>query len=71
METATHMAGLGWIPFTIVLGSLFIVIIASLIGTKKYPKVTGVFLGSIGVMAVVFLGIFWIGPQILGLFIPD
>ena len=70
METATHMTGLGWIPFTIVLGSLFIVVIASLLGRKKAPRVTNVFLGTIGVMAVVFLGIFWIGPQILGLFIP-
>jgi hypothetical protein len=70
METVAHWGGLGWIVFTIVVGSLFIVVVASLIGRKKYPQVTGVFLGAIGVMAVVFLGIFWIGPQILGLFIP-
>ncbi len=70
METVAHWGGLGWIVFTIVIGSLFIVIVASLIGRKKYPRVTNVFLGAIGVMAVVFLAIFWIGPQILGLFIP-
>ncbi len=70
METVAHWGGLGWIVFTIVIGSLFIVVVASLIGRKKYPKVTSVFLGAIGVMAVVFLGIFWIGPQILGLFMP-
>lgn len=69
MEVA-HWDGLGWIVFTIVIGALFFVVVASIIGRKKYPNVTTVFLGAIVVMAVVFLGIFWIGPQILGLFIP-
>lgn len=67
----SHLGWLGFIPFTIVIGSLFFIILSSILVKPWKPRVTGVFIGSVLILFVLFILGFWLGGKIFGIFIPS
>ena len=70
-EQVAHIDWLGWIVFTIVVGSMFLVVLASILGPRPHkPKVTLTFIGTLlGLLGAVVGGI-WIGGLLFSLFVP-
>ncbi|MBI2328494.1 MAG: hypothetical protein HYU85_02485 [Chloroflexi bacterium] len=66
----SHIPWLGYITFTIVLGSLSLVILASFLVKPWQPKVTAVFIGSILTLFGGFILFTFVWGLILGIFIP-
>ena len=90
---AAHWGGLGFIVLAIVVGSLFLIMLAAtIVGMRKNQrpdkvtmqeaatmggqkeqqstKITGIFLGSIGLLVGLFVVFTWIGSMVFGLFLP-
>ncbi len=58
-----HLSWLGFIPFGIVMGSLFAIILAATFGKPRKPRVTLIFLGSL----VTLLGFTLVGLWVAGI----
>lgn len=63
-----NIAWLGFIVVGIVFGSLFLIILATILGKPWKPKVTLVFIGMIVTLAVVFVAFFWLFGAFLSIF---
>lgn len=66
----SHIGWLGFIVFTIVVGSLSLIILAAILGKPWKPKVTLVFIGSILLLFTGFIVASWIGGAVFGIFVP-
>lgn len=65
-----HIGWLGYVAATIVLGSLFLIILAAIIGKPWKPKVTLVFIGTIFIIFGAFVAATWLGGIFLSIFVP-
>ena len=65
-----HIGWLGWITFTIVVGSLFLTILAAILGRPSKPKVTLLVLVSMATLAIAFVLAFWFGGLVFSAFVP-
>ncbi len=65
-----HIGWLGWITFAIVVGSLFCMILAVILGRPRKPKVILLVLGTMATLALAFVLAFWFGGLIFSAFIP-
>lgn len=65
-----HIGWLGWIVFAIVVGSLFLTILAAVLGRPWKPKVALLVLGTMFTLAIAFVLAFWLGGLIFSAFIP-
>ncbi len=59
---------LGFVVFAIVIGSLFLIILASILGRPWKPKVTLVFIGLMFTLAVSFVAFTWLFGKFLSIF---
>ena len=66
----SHIGWLGFVVFTIVVGSLSFIILSAILGKPWKPRVTLVFIGSILLLFAGVVAILWIGGGILGIFVP-
>ena len=66
----SHIDWLGFIPFTIIMVSLFCIILASILIKPWKLKVTLIVIGSIFTLFVAFVLIFLAGGAFFSLFIP-
>ncbi len=65
-----HIGWLGWITFAIIVGSLFFMIMAAMLGRPWKPKVTLLVLVSMFVLAIAFVLAFWLGGLVFSAFVP-
>lgn len=66
-EQVGHIGWLGWIVFSIVVGSVFMVILAAILGGPRKSKVTLTFIGTLSVLlATVVIGL-WVAGQLFSL----
>ncbi len=65
-----HIGWLGWITFAIIVGSLFFMIMAAILGRPWKPKVTLLVLVSMFVLAIAFVLAFWLGGLVFSAFVP-
>ena len=65
-----HIGWLGWIVFTIVVGSLFFTILAAMLGRPWKPKVTLLVLATVSALAIAFVLTFWLAGFIFSAFVP-
>ncbi len=65
-----HIGGLGWIIFTIIVGSLFLTILAAILVRPWKSKVTLLVLGTMLTLTVAFVLAFWLGGHIFSAFVP-
>ncbi len=65
-----HISWLGWIVFAIVTGSLFLTILAAVLGRPWKPRVTLLVLGTMLTLAIAFVLTFWLGGLVFSAFIP-
>jgi hypothetical protein len=70
INQAGHIGWLGWITFTIVVGSLFFVILAAILGRPWKPKVTLLVLVSVFTLALAFVLAFGLGGLVFSAFVP-
>jgi len=70
MNQVGHIGWLGWIVFAIVVGSLFLTILAAVLGRPWKPKVTLLVLGTMFTLAIAFVLAFWLGGRIFSAFVP-
>lgn len=66
----SHLGWLGFIPFTIVVGSLFLIILSSILVKPWKPRVAGVFIGTVLILFVLFILGLWLGGRIFELLVP-
>jgi hypothetical protein len=66
----SHIGWLGFVPFTIIIGSLFFTILAAILVKPWKLRVTLMVIGSIFLLAVFFVAFLWVGELIAGLFVP-
>ncbi len=64
-----HIGWLGWITFTIVVGSLFLTILAAILGRPQRPKVTLLVVLTMATLAIAFVLAFWFGGLVFSTFI--
>lgn len=67
IEQVGHIGWLGWIVFAIVVGSVFLVILAAIFGTPPKPKVTLTFIGALSALLVTIVVGIWVGGLIFSL----
>ena len=67
---ALNIGWLGFIVFGIVIGSLFLILLSSVLGKPWKPKVTVVFVGMIFTLAIVFVAFTWLFGGFLSIFVP-
>ncbi len=65
-----HIDWLGLIAFTIVLGSLFLIILASILVKPRKPKVMVMIIGPVFLMAAAYIALVWVGGNLFGIFVP-
>lgn len=65
-----HIDWLGYIAFAIVLGSLFLVILASILIKPRKPKAMLMVIGPVCLMAAIFIALVWVGASLFGIFVP-
>jgi hypothetical protein len=65
-----HIGWLGWIVFAIVVGSLFLTILAAILGRPWKPKVTLLVLATMFTLAIAFVLAFWLGGLVFSAFVP-
>ena len=65
-----HIGWLGWIVFAIVAGSLFLTILAAVLGRPWKPRVTLLVVGTMFTLAIAFVLAFWLGGLVFSAFIP-
>ncbi len=65
-----HIGWLGWIVFAIVVGSLFLTILAAVLGRPWKPRVTLLVVVTMFTLAIVFVLAFWLGGFIFSAFVP-
>lgn len=65
-----HIGWLGWIVFAIVIGSLFLTILAAILVRPWKPKATLLVLGTMFTLAIAFVLTFWLGGLIFSAFVP-
>ena len=70
MNQVGYIGWLGWIIFAIVAGSLFLTILAAVLGRPWKPKVTLLLLVSMSTLAIAFVLAFWFGGLVFSAFIP-
>lgn len=66
----SHLSWLGFVPFTIVMGSLLFIILSAVLGKPRRSNVPLVLVGSLVSLFAVFVAMFWIGGGLLSLFVP-
>ena len=66
---AVNIDWLGFIVFTLVIGSLCLIILASILGKPWRPKVTLLFIGMILTLAVTFVAFTWLFGAFLSIFV--
>ena len=60
-EQVAHMGSLGWIVFAIVVGSVFLVILAAILGKPRKPKVTLMFITTLFALTIAVIVGIWVG----------
>ncbi len=65
-----HIDWLGYIAFAIVLGSLFLIILASILVKPRKPKLMVMVIGPVILMAALFIALVWVGASLFGIFVP-
>ncbi len=70
MDQVGHIGWLGWITFAIVVGSLFLTILAAILGRPWRPKVTLLILTTMATLAIAFVLTFWLGGLVFSALIP-
>ncbi len=65
-----HIEWLGWIVFIIVAGSLFLTILAAILGRPWKPRVTMLVVVTMFTLAVAFVLAFWFGGRVFSAFVP-
>ncbi len=70
MNQVGHIGWLGWITFSVVVGSLFFTILAAILGKPRKPKVTLLVLVSVSALAIAFVLSFWFGGLVFSAFVP-
>ncbi len=65
-----HIGWLGWIVFAIVIGSLFLTILAAVLGRPWKPRVTLLVVVTMFTLAITFVLAFWLGGLIFSAFVP-
>lgn len=69
MSEVAHLGWLGYVILAIVMGSLFFIIVAAVIGNPRKPKVTILFIATvIGLFVAVAAGT-WLGGLILSVIV--
>ncbi len=63
-----NIAWLGFVVVGIVFGSLFLIILASILGKPWKPKVTLTFIGMLVTLTVAFIAFFWLFGAVLSIF---
>lgn len=63
-EQVAHIGWLGWIVFTIVVGSMFFVVLAAILGRPRKPKVTLLVIGTLFALLVAIVAGLWVGGLI-------
>ncbi len=65
---ALNIGWLGLIVFAIVIGSVFLIILASILGKPREPQITLVFIGMLFTLAVTFVAFTWLFGTFLSIF---
>lgn len=65
-----NIGWLGFIVFTIVIGSLFFIILSSILSRPWKPKVTLVFIGMIVTLFSSFIGFSWLLGKVMSFLVP-
>jgi hypothetical protein len=70
-ETTKHTSGplpLGYLVVGIIEAPVLILLLATILGKPRQPKITGVFLGFIVMMVIIFIGTVFGLSYLLGIF---
>ncbi len=70
-ETTEHASGplpLGYLVVGIIEAPVLILLLATILGKPRQPKITGVFLGFIAMMVIIFIGTVFGLSYLLGIF---
>ena len=59
---------LGYLVVGIIEAPVLILLLATLLGKPRQPKITGVFISFIGMMVIMFIGAVFVLSYILGIF---
>jgi hypothetical protein len=70
IDKVGHLGWLGWITFSIVVGSLCLTILAAMLGRPWKPRVTLLVLATMFTLAIAFVLAFWLGGRIFSAFFP-
>ena len=65
---ALNIGWLGFVIFAIVIGSLFLIILSSILGRPWKPKVTLVFIGLMFTLIAGFIAFTWLFGRFLSIF---
>ena len=71
MHEAASPMWIGFIPFTIIVGSLSLSILASILVRPAVPRVTLVFVGTIFFLLAAFIAATWAGGVFFSSIIPN
>ena len=65
-----HIEWLGWIAFTIVVGSLIFTILAATLSRPWKPRITLLVVMTMFTLAIAFVLAFWLGGRIFSAIVP-
>ncbi len=70
INQVSHIGWLGWIVFAIVVGSLFLTILAAVLIKPRKLKVILLVLGTMFTLVIAFALAFWLGGLVFSAFAP-